>query len=135
MLGDTTVVAERVSYNDGGGTLNVMLGKGTPSHTYSQSEHKRPLMTPDEVMRLADNEAIVRTGNRYPMKLWKIYYDAPEFSTRPRLLGAAKALELAVEGFNNNSSQRVESVANKEKVFVVKKKLVEPPDMPDLDLD
>lgn len=136
MLGDTTVVAPRVSYNDGGGFVNVVLGNGTPTRTYSQSEHKRPLMTPDEVMRLADNEAIIRTGNKYPMKLWKIYYDAPEYTARPRLLGAAKALELAPD-FNSSSNQMVNEpiTSSKERVFVVKKTLIEPPEMPDLDLD
>lgn len=136
MLGDTTVVAQRVSYNDGGGMLNRMLGNGHASHTYSQSEHRRALMTPDEVMRLPENEAIVRTSNRYPMRLWKIYYDAPEFTARPRLLGVARTLELTPNGFSNDSVQRAEPTTNNgDKVFVVKKRLTDPPKMPDLDLD
>lgn len=136
MLGDTTVVVPRISYNDGGGTLNVMLGKGHSSNTYSQSEHKRPLMTPDEVMRLGNDQAIVRSGNKYPMILWKIYYNAPESPARPRLLGAAKALELTPQVLNNNSNLGFNQPSNNSREGTIvssRRDVVEPPEMPDLD--
>ena len=133
MLGDTTVVVPRVSYNDGGGTLNVMLGKGHSSNTYSQSEHKRPLMTSDEVMRLGDDQAIVRSGNKYPMILWKIYYDGQEYMARPRLLGAARALELAPQLPDNDSNQNFNQNNNRSRQnsVVSRRNHVEPPEMPD----
>jgi len=46
------------------------------------------------------------------VRLWKIYYNAPEFIARPRLLGASEALGLIVEGFNNDSRQRIEPPEN-----------------------
>lgn len=47
------------------------------------------LMTPDEVMRLSETEAIVRTGNKYPMKLRKGYYDEPANTAPASALGEA----------------------------------------------
>lgn len=41
------------------------------------AKHRRSLLTPDEVMRIGENEAIARTSNKYPMLLYKGYYDAP----------------------------------------------------------
>lgn len=97
MLGDTTVIVPRESYNDGGGAA-VRLFAGTHSSTtYSQAEIRRPLMTPDEVMRLADNEAIIRTGNQYPMRLWKLYYEQQQQTAHAPILGPAQALEVEVE--------------------------------------
>ncbi len=90
MLGDTTVVVERTNWNDGG---PVLLG-GQASATTSQSEHRRALLTPDEVMRIGENQALVRTGNRHPMWLWKIYYDEKPMKARTYRLGLARALEL-----------------------------------------
>jgi type IV secretory pathway TraG/TraD family ATPase VirD4 len=47
------------------------------------------LLTPDEVMRLSETEAIVRTGNKYPMKLKKGYYDEPARTASASALGEA----------------------------------------------
>ncbi len=47
------------------------------SKSRSRTEHRRPLLTPDEVMRVGENEAIIRTGNRHPMRIAKSYYDEP----------------------------------------------------------
>lgn len=91
MLGDSTVVAYRESYNDGGG----ILAGGHASTSYNRTEHKRPLLTPDEVMRIGENQALVRTGNRHPMMLWKIFYKEPMRTARASALGQARTLELA----------------------------------------
>jgi type IV secretion system protein VirD4 len=85
MLGDATAVVPRVAYNDGGGG----------SRTYSTTDHRRPLLTPDEVMRIGENEAIVRTGNRYPMRLLKFYYDEKPCSAQVKGLGQALSEEFA----------------------------------------
>ncbi len=54
-------------------SLNV--GLGTASVGSSAAKHRRPLLTPDEVTRIGEDEAIVRTSNKYPMRLYKGYYD------------------------------------------------------------
>jgi len=54
-------------------SLNV--GLGTASIGSSAAKHRRPLLTPDEVTRIGEDEAIVRTSNKYPMRLYKGYYD------------------------------------------------------------
>ena len=41
----------------------------------SDSEHGRPLLTPDEVRRLPRDEAIVIVGNKRPLLLKKLYYN------------------------------------------------------------
>jgi hypothetical protein len=40
-------------------------------------------------MRLSETEAIVRTGNKYPMKLKKGYYDEPARTAPTSALGEA----------------------------------------------
>ena len=82
MLGDTTVVVERESRTHG----SSFSGSGS-SITHSRTEHRRPLMTPDEVMRLGEHEAIVRTSNRHPMRLEKMYYDEAPNPARALALG------------------------------------------------
>jgi type IV secretion system protein VirD4 len=93
MLGDSTIVAYRESYSDGGG----ILGGGRGSTTHNRTEHKRPLLTPDEVMRIGENQALVRSGNRHPMWLWKIFYDEKPAKAKTQALGYARSLELAQE--------------------------------------
>ena len=90
MLGDSTVVVQRESRSMPESPLG-----GNVTRTESRTEHRRPLMTPDEVTRLSESEAIVRTGNRHPMRLAKIYYDEPPRTAQTHALGAARALELA----------------------------------------
>jgi type IV secretion system protein VirD4 len=65
-LGEKTVSHSSSSFNFG------LTGGSVGSHS---AKHRRPLLTPDEVMRLKENEAIIRTSNKYPMKLFKGYYD------------------------------------------------------------
>lgn len=86
MLGDSTIVVERESTTHAGAFDMVS------SKSRSRTEHRRPLLTPDEVMRIGENEAIVRTGNRYPMRLVKSYYDEPARTASAGSLGAARAL-------------------------------------------
>ena len=86
MLGDTTVVVQRKSVSGG--------MYGLPTTTRSRTEHRRRLLTADEVMRLSEQEAIIRTGNRHPMKLAKMYYDEPPRPSHASALGPAQALEL-----------------------------------------
>lgn len=67
-LGEQTVShsSSSFSFSLGGGSIG--------SHS---AKHRRPLLTPDEVMRIDENEAIARTSNKYPMRLYKGYYNAP----------------------------------------------------------
>lgn len=58
MLGDMTVVDSRPSHSATRGGLR-------SSSTLGRTEHKRKLLTPDEVMRLDRDKAIVRIGNRH----------------------------------------------------------------------
>ncbi len=81
-LGETTIVAKRHSFNFS------LSGIGIGRYG---SEHRRPLMTPDEVMRLSEYEALIRTGNKYPMKLNKGYYDHPANTARTNKLGEARS--------------------------------------------
>lgn len=68
MLGEKTVTHSRSSFNIGLGTASI--GTGSASH-------RRQLLTPDEVARLEENEAIARTSNKYPMVFYKGYYNVP----------------------------------------------------------
>jgi type IV secretion system protein VirD4 len=65
-LGEQTISHSSSSFNIGltGGSFGSQAVK-----------HRRPLLTPDEVMRIGENEAIARTSNKYPMRLYKGYYD------------------------------------------------------------
>ncbi|HXH70246.1 MAG TPA: type IV secretory system conjugative DNA transfer family protein [Pyrinomonadaceae bacterium] len=67
-MGEQTISHSSKNYNIGltGGSIGS-----------SEAKHRRPLLTPDEVMRIGENEAIARTSNKYPMRLYKGYYDAP----------------------------------------------------------
>ncbi len=87
MLGDATVVVERESTTHAG-VFDTVFSKSR-----SRTEHRRPLLTPDEVMRIGEDEAIIRTGNRRPMRLAKGYYDEPPRTASAGSLGAAKGLQ------------------------------------------
>ncbi len=88
MLGDSTVVVQRESRSMPESALG-----GNVTRTESRTEHRRPLLTPDEVTRLSESEAIVRTGNHHPMRLAKIYYDEPPRAASAGSLGAARTQE------------------------------------------
>jgi type IV secretion system protein VirD4 len=87
MLGESTVVANRSSYTF---SPTGLIGVGRHG-----TEHRRSLMTPDEVMRLSETEAIIRTGNKYPMKLRKGYYDEKANTAPTSALGAAITADFA----------------------------------------
>jgi type IV secretion system protein VirD4 len=75
-LGDKTEAYTRRSFN-----LGASIGFST-----TPMEHKRPLMTPDEITRIGAGEALVRTTNKYPMRLQKTFYDdAPKKATQSGL--------------------------------------------------
>jgi type IV secretion system protein VirD4 len=65
-LGEQTISHSSSSFNIG------LTGGSVGSHS---AKHRRPLLTPDEVARIEENEAIARTSNKYPMRLYKGYYD------------------------------------------------------------
>ncbi len=74
--------AEYVSKSLGEQTIshsssNFNVGLGTASIGSSALKHRRQLLTPDEVMRIGENEAIARTSNKYPRLLYKGYYNEP----------------------------------------------------------
>lgn len=56
-------------------------------------------------MRISEDQALVRTGNRRPMRLWKIYYDEPARVAQARALGPARSLEL-VQGSGAGTTQQ-----------------------------
>ena len=80
-LGESTIVAKRHGFSFSPTGLISVSRHGT--------EHRKMLMTPDEVMRLSETEAIVRTGNKYPMKLKKGYYDEKANTAPAPALGEA----------------------------------------------
>jgi type IV secretion system protein VirD4 len=81
MLGESTIVAKRHGFS--------FSPTGLVSVSRHGTEHRKMLLTPDEVMRLSETEAIVRTGNKYPMKLKKGYYDEPARTAPTSALGEA----------------------------------------------
>ena len=66
------------------------------SHTQSQSENARPLLTSDEVRRLGGEEAIVIVGNRRPMRLPKAFYAEKPTAAPTTELGEARAMTVVV---------------------------------------
>lgn len=89
MLGETTITTKQHSTSSSG------VGKGSQTTTM-KIRNQRRLMTADEVMRLERNEMIVRTSNRRPMKLRKLYYDDEPVSAKTRSLGAARVSTLSM---------------------------------------
>jgi type IV secretory pathway TraG/TraD family ATPase VirD4 len=51
------------------------------------------LLTPDEVMRSGEAEALVMTSNQHPMRLAKMYHDEPPRMTAAITVGPAHALD------------------------------------------
>jgi type IV secretion system protein VirD4 len=94
MLGDTTVVAKR---------SNLALSTGGIGVVRQQTEHRRPLMTPDEIMLIGENEAIVRSGNRRPMILPKMWYDQEPKTARTTSLGQAQSMSFDAEANDEKS--------------------------------
>lgn len=89
MSGDTTVVDYVKSHTKPG-----IPFLGHSSTTRSRTTHRRRVLTADEVMRIGEDEALIRTGNRRPMILEKIYYDEPACKAEAPRLGDARALNL-----------------------------------------
>jgi type IV secretory pathway TraG/TraD family ATPase VirD4 len=63
----------------------------------SNTQHRLPLLTSDEIIRGEEKEAIIRMGNRHPMKLAKSYYNEPRAIALANVLGAAQGLKLMVK--------------------------------------
>ncbi len=80
MLGESTIIMSRSSFHVSSSGVSV----GSQG-----SDHRKMLLTPDEVMRLSETEAIIRTGNKYPMVLAKGYYNEPPRTARTSKLGEA----------------------------------------------
>jgi type IV secretion system protein VirD4 len=77
MTGTMTVVSENLSYS--GSRLSPMLGNMTSSESVTQ----RPLLTPDEAMRLPDNVSLIFVAGHSPIYGRKIrYYNDPVFKQR-----------------------------------------------------
>ena len=76
MAGDMTVHMEQRSYR--GDRFDLVLNK----QYVSQQQVKRPLLTPDEAMRLPDNDALVFAAGRPPIRATKIrYYEDERLSS------------------------------------------------------
>lgn len=71
MLGELTVIEKKVTKINNGG----ILGGGTT--TESEGSHARPLLTPDEITRLKDNQLLLVSANLAPLMLETIHYDEP----------------------------------------------------------
>jgi type IV secretion system protein VirD4 len=80
-LGDKTETYTKFNFTVGAG-----LSLGT-----SAQEHRRPLMTPDEITRIEENQAICRTSNKYPLILDKEYYSHQPKKAQMSCLGSAIA--------------------------------------------
>jgi type IV secretion system protein VirD4 len=84
-LGDTTTTVDKVSRTD-----SMQLA---PSYTYSQTDHRRRLLTSDEVRRLGENEGdpdmIAIITNRRPLYLWRHWYNEKPATARATALGPA----------------------------------------------
>ena len=76
------------------------------------------LLTPDEVMRLSETEAIIRTGNKYPMTLRKGYYDQPARTAPTSTLGEAITKDfppLVLAGSAAANAEGMDTTGNKPK--------------------
>jgi type IV secretion system protein VirD4 len=86
MVGTMTVHKETRTYT--GSRLNPVL-----MHVMaSEQETSRPLLTPDEVMRLPDDAALVFVAGHPPIYSRKIrYYEDPEFGTRAAIAAPSQS--------------------------------------------
>lgn len=89
ILGDTTVHQKKRSVGTGVGG-----GLSSVRSTYSDSESKRPLLTPDEALRFPAAEAIVLTAGARPIRALRFrFFDDPQFLERARLAPPPGAAE------------------------------------------
>ncbi len=83
-LGDTTTTVRRVARTASPSQLGF-------SRTYSESDHRRRLLTSDEVRRLGENKGdpdmIAIITNRRPLYLWRYWYNAEPSVARAKALG------------------------------------------------
>lgn len=86
-LGEGTVLSTRHSVQRLFGLLPA------PSVTVSDQHHARPLLTPDEVRRIDETNAIAIIGNQRPLLLTKRYYDAPPQPKQDDMPPLGEALE------------------------------------------
>ena len=83
-LGDETAQVGKTSRH---GLLNATYSRST-------AENARRLLTPDEVRRIGSDEAIVLVGNRRPMRLGKLFYEAVGKRASQAPLGKSMASEV-----------------------------------------
>ena len=102
MAGTMTVHKETRTYT--GSRLNPVL-----MHVMaSEQETSRPLLTPDEVMRLPDDSALVFVAGHPAIYARKIrYYEDPEFRTRSELPAPTKSDRLEHDWTHWTSRARV----------------------------
>lgn len=89
-LGVTTVVSKKKAR-----TRRWFLWQPV-SATLSTAEHGRALLTPDEVRRIDEDEAIVIVGNRRPILLPKDWYDRPPCEAVCGSLMEAQGIDLPI---------------------------------------
>jgi type IV secretion system protein VirD4 len=90
MTGTMTVVSENFSYS--GSRLSPLL----KSMTASESVTQRPLLTPDETMRLPDNSSLIFVAGHSPIYGNKIrYYADPIFQQRAEIEPTMPMLQIA----------------------------------------
>ena len=93
-LGESTVSATRRS------SAHFLGLVPSPTVTLGDLEHRRPLLTPDEVRRLASNRAIAIVSNYQVMQLEKPLYLSPQYeklTAGRQPLGEALALSFEAE--------------------------------------
>ncbi len=71
MIGELTHTEKKVTKINNGG----MFSGG--STTESETSHARPLLSPDEITRLKDNQLLLVSANLAPIMLETIHYDEP----------------------------------------------------------
>jgi type IV secretion system protein VirD4 len=69
LLGDKTYIAESESISESGSFLNKKISK-----SIGQKEHKRALLTADELRRISDEEIILVSTNLRPVMMNKLFF-------------------------------------------------------------
>ena len=85
------------------GALNATYG-------YSRDEHGRRLLTADEVRRIGADESLAIVGNRRPMRLCKLFYDAIPRAANAGALGQPCTVDI-VPGSNQEPPMMPEFAA------------------------
>jgi type IV secretion system protein VirD4 len=72
-LGNYTHVSNTESFSESGGFFNKKVTKST-----GVDKHARPLMTPDELRRLGDEEIILISTNLRPVRMKRLFFTRPK---------------------------------------------------------